>query len=108
MPTPTGKDVHTPINKLPKSVLASMRQKLLTEPNTLNASEKAIATRVCVCMICGSVWLGRKKRRPLRCEHCHRTGWDMPLLAQLLANEAAATPQPGAPAAPQPTEGDPA
>jgi len=75
------------MNQIPQHVLKRMLDMSLTEPHRLSPAELTLAKRICYCVFCEKVWMARKKKKPLRCEGCKRTGWDMPLLQKILAVE---------------------
>jgi len=75
------------IQQLPQPVLYQLLTLYQTTKERLSTSEQALATRICHCTLCAWMWVRRKSLVPLRCPHCHKRGWDRPLLTALLAAE---------------------
>jgi hypothetical protein len=69
---------------LPKPILTQLLTAYNTRRDTLTPSEQMLASRIRTCCICSYIWVSRKKHDPLRCPHCHKHGWDRPLVNAML------------------------
>jgi hypothetical protein len=77
---------------LPKDILKKLLSYATTAPERLSASEKAIAARICHCVLCDNFWVRRKGKPPDRCPKCHKRGWDRPLLDAMMHDSRSTTP----------------
>ena len=69
---------------LPQAVLSKVFKLWNTNPETLTESEKALARRICHCVLCAHLWLRRKQNVPARCPRCFSRNWNRPYLNLLL------------------------
>ncbi len=84
---------------LPKSILKQLLSARNTRASTLTDDEVQLADRICVCTLCDYIWVRRLRKFPERCPACHKRGWNMPLVNQMLYREsdtitATAVPRP--------------
>lgn len=70
---------------LPKPILTQLLTAYNTRKDTLSASEQMIASKVRLCSLCNYIWVKRGETEPARCPHCHKFGWDRPLINAMLA-----------------------
>ena len=70
---------------LPKPILLQLLTAYNTRKETLTPSEQMLASRIRLCCICTYIWVTRKRNDPKRCPHCHKHGWDRPLINAMLA-----------------------
>ena len=75
---------------LPKSILHQLLTRFNTQRELLTGDEQALCSRICLCVLCGYIWVRRLRKTPLRCPDCHKPGWNMPLVA-MLQNQVAVT-----------------
>ena len=70
---------------LPKPILHQLLTVRNTRPDTLTTHEKELSDRICFCTLCDYIWVRRLATDPDRCPHCHKLGWNRPLINAMLA-----------------------